>query len=114
MNSNTTLAEKAQARLRSGIALAEEAGEETMDRASAALHAGERKASATLGSIAASVEELRRSLPSAMHRAADEVRGAGRVTAGYVRDEPLKSALIAVAAGALVIGILTMFNRRRY
>lgn len=48
---------------------------------------------------------------------ADTVRGeaavAGERTRQYVRDEPLRSVLVAAAAGAVITGLLMLLGRRR-
>jgi ElaB/YqjD/DUF883 family membrane-anchored ribosome-binding protein len=52
---------------------------------------------------------------SAMNVAAgvkDNAVAAGQRTRGYVRDEPMKSLLIAAAAGALISGVLVIAARR--
>jgi ElaB/YqjD/DUF883 family membrane-anchored ribosome-binding protein len=43
----------------------------------------------------------------------DEVAVAGERARGYVRDEPMRSVLIAAAAGAAITGLLMLFGRRR-
>ncbi|HEX4508744.1 MAG TPA: hypothetical protein VH328_01635, partial [Burkholderiaceae bacterium] len=53
----------------------------------------------------------------AMRQAADELRDRSSravvSTRGYVRDEPLKSLLIAAAVGAAVIGLVELVRTRR-
>jgi ElaB/YqjD/DUF883 family membrane-anchored ribosome-binding protein len=42
----------------------------------------------------------------------DEAAAVGDRTRLYVRDEPMRSVLVAAAAGALVTGLLMLFGRR--
>jgi len=82
-----------------------------------------------------SVDDLRQALPSALHRAADEASALshramdsarhardvasdrahrmGRQTRGYIREEPMKSVFLAVAAGALLVGLVSLLSRSR-
>lgn len=58
------------------------------------------------------------------HRGADAVRessrqlrekaiGASDATVGYIKDEPIKSILIAAATGAALMGLVSMMSRSR-
>jgi len=42
----------------------------------------------------------------------DEAAAVGDRTRRYVRDEPMRSVLVAAAAGAVITGLLLLFGRR--
>lgn len=108
---------------------------ENFDRAAAALNAAQRDAHAAIGSavdgltsayteaqpLLARVGRQARGYAqdsvAAMRQAADDMRDrssrAVDTTRGYVRDEPLKSLLIAAAVGAAVIGLVELLRIRR-
>ena len=71
----------------------------------------------TLGRAAAQVDELtRRSLERARKVASDVRHQAERTsdsTVAYIRDEPVKSVLIAAAAGAAIAALVGMLTRSR-
>jgi ElaB/YqjD/DUF883 family membrane-anchored ribosome-binding protein len=108
---------------------------ENFNRAAAALNAAQRDAHAAIDSavdgIATAYTEAQPLLArigrqargyaqdgvAAMRQAAGDVRDRGSravdSTRGYVRDEPLKSLLIAAAVGAAVIGLVELVRVRR-
>lgn len=43
----------------------------------------------------------------------EKASAAGDTTIGYIKDEPVKSMLIAAATGALLMGLVTMMTRSR-
>lgn len=94
-----------------GIAAAERTADRLTDSAEDALRVTQRKAHNALGGLSSSVDELRQAVPAAMHRAADNARHARDTTAGYIRQEPIKSVLVAAAVGALAVGLLAVFGR---
>ncbi len=71
----------------------------------------------TLSRIAAQSDELtRRSIERAREAsevAKDQAARAGDRTVGYIRDEPVKSVLIAVAAGAAIAALIGALARTR-
>jgi ElaB/YqjD/DUF883 family membrane-anchored ribosome-binding protein len=81
---------------------------------------GAREASDTAAREAARIGDLardwwNRNAQVAMSAAAtvkDEAASLGTSTQRYVRDEPVKSLLVAAAAGALITGLILMAARR--
>jgi len=46
------------------------------------------------------------------HRLRETSRHAADTTVGYIRDEPVKSMLMAAAAGATLLALMSLFGRR--
>ncbi|MFT3849797.1 MAG: hypothetical protein QM739_14325 [Propionivibrio sp.] len=89
----------------------------------------------TLDSVQHGVNNLREQIPEQVARAADGLRclarsgmeralnachaakgridNAGERTVSYVRQEPMKSVLIAAASGAALVGVLSLWARSR-
>jgi ElaB/YqjD/DUF883 family membrane-anchored ribosome-binding protein len=104
-------------------------------KADEAIDSSKRAAQDALNSVQDGVDQLREAIPSAFTRAAAqvealtrqgverarqasaEVRGqvhqASDRTVQYIKDEPLKSVLVAAAAGAALVGLLSLFSRAR-
>lgn len=111
--------------------LADSAAARTED----AIQSTKKVANDALDALQANVDDLRKAAPTALTRAAGQVeelarRGieraretsaqvkdqVGRVgdrSVGYVRDEPVKSLLMAAAAGAAVAGLVAWLARPR-
>lgn len=105
------------------------------DKADQAIGATRRQTTHALDNLESGVEHLRTQAPSAFSRAAaqmeeltrrgverardagnqvrDQAHRASDRAVGYVRDEPVKSVLIAVAAGAAVAMLAGWFARSR-
>lgn len=103
-----------------------------------AIHKSQKLANSALNSMADSANGLRAGMEPMIdraslrvselaHRGADAVRhrsqqvrdsadAASARTRGYIVDEPVKAVLIAAAAGAAIVGLLSLFSqsRRRY
>lgn len=91
-------------------------------KADAVISATQRVANESLDALHGKVDMLRDKVPGTLHRAAAQVdelarqgmeraTQAGDRTARYIRDEPLKSVLIAVAAGAALATLIGMLSR---
>lgn len=100
-----------------------------------AIRSTQDSANKALDSAVDAVEELRQDAAPFLNRAAekasaiahrgvdavlessqqirDRARQAGDVTVGYIKDEPVKSVLIAVAAGAATALLLSWLSRSR-
>jgi ElaB/YqjD/DUF883 family membrane-anchored ribosome-binding protein len=105
---------RATQHLKAAVADAEGALQSTVDDL-------RERAPAAFSRAAAQVEELtRRSVERARdagYQVRDRVGRAGDMTVGYIRDEPMKSVLIAAATGAAVamlIGWLARSNHARH
>lgn len=90
---------------------------EALDRLSDGVHDIHDRASPRLARIAEQAEGLVRRSADVMRDRSQQLRdGAYRAsdyTRSYIRDEPLKSVLIAAFAGAAVIAIANLLSRRR-
>lgn len=108
--------------------------DQVADSASNAIHATQRAADGGLGRLDSRVQDLRNQAAPALDRAArraEELAGRGsqalrdtsrRIrdsaayasdsTVQYVRDQPVKSVLIAAAAGALIVALFSLFGGR--
>ncbi|MEY4415867.1 MAG: hypothetical protein RIQ53_3160 [Pseudomonadota bacterium] len=104
-------------------------------KAEGAIDAAKGAADDALDSLKSQVGDLRRNVPDNLARAASQVdelikRGmdkardtqaavrerasqAGEQTRGYIRDEPMKSVLIAAAAGATLAAVISWLGRSR-
>jgi ElaB/YqjD/DUF883 family membrane-anchored ribosome-binding protein len=71
------------------------------DATKASLEKVERAARRSIDRLADSVDDMRHQLARASDR-----------TMGYVQDQPVRSALMVVAAGALVYGLARMLSTR--
>jgi ElaB/YqjD/DUF883 family membrane-anchored ribosome-binding protein len=113
----------------------EQAAEQVGQRADEALKSARRAATGAIDSLHDKVEQMNETVPGALSRAAarvdeitrrgieqardtsqhmrDQVTRAGDRTVGYIKDEPLKSVLIAAATGAAVAALVTMLARSR-
>ncbi len=109
----TPIGVKATQALENGLAAAERTTDRVVEGADAALRATQRSAHNALGALSTSVDDLRHAVPATLQRAADGARRAGDSTVGYIRNEPVKSVLIAAAAGAVAVSLLAMFGRSR-
>jgi len=109
--------------------------EQAANRADRAIDSTQRATQDALDTVQAGVDELRHTLPSAFTRAAAQVesitrqgierarqatadvRGqvalTGDRTVAYIKDEPVKSVLIAAAAGAALAGLIGLLSRSR-
>jgi ElaB/YqjD/DUF883 family membrane-anchored ribosome-binding protein len=107
----------------------------TATKAEGAIESTRRATNGALDSLHAGVESLRESVPNSFDRNASRVediarRGidrarstsatvrtecakAGTATRGYIQHEPVKSVLMAAAAGAAIAGLITWMGRNR-
>ncbi|WP_374567415.1 hypothetical protein [Ideonella sp.] len=114
---------------------ADQVAEQLATKAHDAVTATRRRANGALDSIDSSVDDMRDTAPSAFSRAAaqmealtrrgmdrardasnqvrDQAHRAGDRAVGYIQHEPVKSVLIAVAAGAAVAMLAGWFARSR-
>lgn len=82
-----------------------------------ALKAGQRLTHDALDSLSDSVHDLRVHGTSALRSGARQIRNtahhASVCTKDYIRDEPVRSVLIAAAAGTILVGLLSLVSRPR-
>ena len=90
--------------------------EQAADSADHALKAGQRLTHDALDSLSDSVHDLRQQGASALRSGSRQIRNtahqASVCTKDYIRDEPVRSVLIAAAAGAIVMGLLSLLTGR--
>lgn len=114
---------------------ANDLADQAANKADLALKSSRRVANDALDSLESSVDSLRETVPAAFSRAAaqveeitrrgldrakeasmgvrDQVYKAGDRTVGYIKDEPVKSVLIAAATGAAVALLVGWAMRSR-
>lgn len=115
--------------------LADRTADQVADRADQAIRSTQRAANATLDSLAGSVQDARstavpklerlgadaealarRGIEAAKARAQqirEQAEHTSEVTVSYIRDEPVKSVLIAAATGAALMALIALFSRSR-
>lgn len=111
------------------------AAEQAAHKATGMIQSTKRVTNGALDSLQTGVDELRQTVPTAFSHAAaqvedltrrgierarlassqvrDKVHVAGDRTVGYIRDEPVKSVLIAAAAGAAMAALIGWVARSR-
>lgn len=116
-------------------ATVEQLTDRAANKADDAIDTSKRAAQDALNSVQDGVDQLREALPSAFARAAAqvesltrqgierarqasaEVRGqvnqASDRTVQYIKDEPVKSVLVAAVAGAALVGLVSLLTRAR-
>lgn len=96
----------------------------TSDKLSQAVQDTQAGAEELRGAAADAYLRAKTKLEDLAHRGVDKAAAMGSVakeryteasdkTVGYIRDEPVKSVLIAAAAGALIATIVSALNSRR-
>jgi ElaB/YqjD/DUF883 family membrane-anchored ribosome-binding protein len=105
------------------------------DSATDAIKTTQRAANSTLDSLASTVQDLRKQASPLLNRATEsanaylqqgmdaveesthkmraQARRASACTVNYIKDEPVKSILIAAAAGAVLTALVQMSSRSR-
>lgn len=113
----------------------EQGAEHVGQRADEALQSARRAADGAIDALQHKVDDLNGTVPGALGRAAarvdeitrrgmehardtsahlrEEVTRAGDRTVAYIKDEPVKSVLIAAATGAAVAALVTLLARSR-
>lgn len=117
VNTLGDLADQAAAKTDSAIQSTKKVANDTLDSLQAGVDDLRQAAPAALSRAAAQVEELtRRGIERARETSAqvkDQMVRVGDRGVGYVRDEPVKSVLIAAAAGAALAGLVAWLGRSR-
>ncbi|TMH27969.1 MAG: hypothetical protein E6H58_18660 [Betaproteobacteria bacterium] len=111
-----TVADQAAQGGESAIKATQRAAHETIDQLSEKASEMRDRAAPIINRVATQAEELARRSADAVRETSQQLRDrAVRVsdsTVGYVKDEPLKSILIAAAAGAALMALVTLLSRR--
>ena len=111
------LADRAANTADKAIQTTQRVANETLDRLQDEINALRGEAPGTFGRLAAEVESLtHRGMDRARQASADvrdRVAQAGDGTVAYIRDEPVKSMLIAAAAGATLAALVALLVHQR-
>lgn len=111
------LADKVAAKADGAISSTRSAANHTLDNLSGTVEHLRQRVPTALTGAAAQIEELKqRSLERARQAkldVSDKLSQAGERTVGYVKDEPVKSMLIAAGTGAAVAMLIAFLARSR-
>jgi ElaB/YqjD/DUF883 family membrane-anchored ribosome-binding protein len=112
-----TLAHKATDKADEAIGNARKAADGALDSLQEKATHMAAMAPSTLSRVAAQIDELTRRgidrAKTASDTAKDQAARAGDRTVGYIRDEPVKSVLIAAAAGAAIAALIGLVARSK-
>jgi ElaB/YqjD/DUF883 family membrane-anchored ribosome-binding protein len=112
-NTAERLAESADQALKSTRRTAND----TLDQVESAVDSARGSVQPVIAKLASQAETLARRGLDAVRDGASQVReratGFGDMTVRYVRDEPVKSVLIAAATGAALVALVSLINSRR-
>jgi len=90
---------------------------EALSTLSDKVHEARDQAAPVINRVAAKAEELARRSADAVRDTSQQVKErayrASDATVGYIKDEPVKSILIAVAAGAALMALFSLLGRDR-
>lgn len=113
----SNMADKVAAKADSAISTTRSAANHTLDSLSGTVEQLRQRVPTALTGAAAQIEELKqRSLERARQAKldmSDKLTHAGERTVGYVKDEPVKSMLIAAGTGAAVAMLIAFLARSR-
>jgi len=98
------------------IRSSQRAANQAVDRYTDSVHSVRAQTGAALDGLATGAGELTQrgleAVREGSHRLRQTSRHAADTTVGYIRDEPVKSVLMAAAAGATLLALLSLFGRR--
>ncbi|HJV60177.1 MAG TPA: hypothetical protein VJ743_04480 [Albitalea sp.] len=99
------------------IKTTQRATNEALDSLSDKVQDVKDQATPVLNRVAAKAEELARRSADAMRESSEQIKEralrASDMTVGYIKDEPVKSILIAAAAGAALMALVSLLARNR-
>lgn len=135
MNTTSTSSAAKSGTLAPAVQAVENMADQAAARTDSAIQSTKRVANDALDSLQSGVEDLRRAAPTVLTRAAgqvedltrrgieraretthqvkDQVSRAGERSVDYIRDEPVKSVLIAAATGAALAALIGWMARSR-
>lgn len=115
---SNNLGDQASSSADSAIRSTQQAAHQALDSLADKAHDMKDQAAPVLNRVAAKAEELARRSADAMRDRSADVKDralrASDATVGYIKDEPVKSILIAAAAGAALMALITLLNRDRH
>ncbi|MEO8082121.1 MAG: hypothetical protein ABI641_16415 [Caldimonas sp.] len=113
----------------------QEAADQVANSAQGTIRSTQRAADSAFDGLAAKVEDVRSQAAPLLNRVSAQAEAAARrgidavrdtsqqlreraaraqdTTVGYIKDEPIKSMLIAAATGALLMGLISLMSRSR-
>jgi ElaB/YqjD/DUF883 family membrane-anchored ribosome-binding protein len=107
-------ADSAESALRSTQRVANE----TLDTLTDKVHDMRDQAAPAINRVAAKAEELARRSADAMRERSEHLKErahqASDATVHYIKDEPMKAILIAAAAGAALMALISLLGNRRH
>jgi ElaB/YqjD/DUF883 family membrane-anchored ribosome-binding protein len=111
------LADDASSGAESTIRTTQRVANDALDSLSDKVKDARDQAAPVLDRVASKAEELARRSREAMRGSSQHLRDravrASDSTVGYIKDEPVKSILIAAAAGAALMAVLSLLSRPR-
>ncbi len=115
--SSGSLADQAAQNADSAISSSKRVANEALDTLSDKVQDVKDQAAPVLNRVATKAEELARRSADAMRDSGAQIKEraqrASYATVGYIKDEPVKSILIAAAAGAALMALVTLLSRDR-
>lgn len=114
---SNTLADQAAQGADSAIKTTQRVTSEALDSLSDKVQDVKDQAAPVLNRVAAKAEELARRGADAVRDGSSQIKEralrAQDATVGYIKDEPVKAILIAAAAGAALMALVTLLSRDR-
>lgn len=112
-----TLSDQAAQSADSAIKSTQRVANDALDSLSDKVQEVKDQAAPVLNRVAAKAEELARRSADAMRDSTAQIKDravrASDATVGYIKDEPIKSILIAAAAGAALMALVSLLSRDR-
>jgi len=116
-SSSNNLADQAAQSADSAISAGQRVTNEALDALSDKVQEARDQAAPVLNRVAAKAEELTRRSADALRQSSTQIKEraqrASDATVMYIKDEPVKSMLIAAAAGAALMALVTLLARDR-
>jgi len=113
--STGSLADQAAQNADSAISSSKRVANEALDTLSDKVQDVKDQAAPVLNRVASKAEELARRSADVMRDSSAQIKEraqrASYATVGYIKDEPVKSMLIAAATGAALMALISMMNR---
>lgn len=111
------LSDAAAAKVQSGVRSAKQAVQAGLDKAADKVDEVQSDVSPLLDKVSNQAQMLvqqgREAFNDTSQRVREKAMQASELAVGYTRDEPVKAMLIAAAAGALLMGLITLMARSR-
>jgi ElaB/YqjD/DUF883 family membrane-anchored ribosome-binding protein len=116
-STSNNLADQAAQGADSAIKSTQRVANEALNSLSDKVQDARDQAAPVLNRVAAKAEELARRSAEAMRDSSAQIKEravrASDATVGYIKDEPIKSILIAAAAGAALMALVSLLSRNR-